>query len=132
VPIGFVSYAHSEDSDLSRSAGEFYLSSSAQTTVTQVRLASVQLQTELSGKSGGHNELLVSHSADQAGQRPAVLQPLVGVAVRDTAQDVVSMYAGAPDVAQSGFRLGQAIKVKDELTLPWGAHQHTLVARARG
>jgi hypothetical protein len=126
--IGFVSDSHSEDSDLSRSAGEFYLSSSAQTVVTEVRLASLQLHTDLSGRSGGHNELLISRSIDEAGQRPAVRQPLVGVVVPGAGGNGVALYAGAPESAQGGLRLGQSIRFKDELTLPGGAHHTTCSA----
>jgi len=127
--IGFVSYGGSENFGLSRSARDFYLSSAAQTSTGRLQLASLQLQTDLARIRGGHNGLLLSHSSDRVGPRPAVRQPLVRVRVPSTDGGTVSLLAGTTEQAQGGFRDSDAIQVKDELTFPWGA-RHVLVLGA--
>ena len=121
--IGFVSYAHAEGSQLERFPRDFYLSSSMQTGTAQLRLTSLQFHTDVP-RAGVHNELLVSHSSDRVDQFGAVRQPLVRV--RFSGTEDVSLYAGTPELAQGRFRRSEAIKVKDEITLPRG-ERHVLV-----
>jgi carboxypeptidase family protein len=123
--VAFLSDARAEDSQFSR-VDTFYLSSSRQTGAAQLRLASIQLQSELPRIAGGHNELLISHLSDRSEQLPAVRQPLVRVLVPAAAGGFVPLNAGATELAQGVFRRSRATTVKDELTLSWGA-DHVLV-----
>ncbi|MFL5580393.1 MAG: TonB-dependent receptor domain-containing protein, partial [Gemmatimonadaceae bacterium] len=129
--IAFASHAGAEDGQLTRSARDFYLSSAQQTAASRTRLAAVQLHTELPRLGGGHNELLVSHSAELFEQRPAVRQPLVRVSVPGQDGLPASLLAGAVELAQGTFRRARSLEMKDELTLPLGAG-HVLLLGIQG
>jgi len=119
--VGLTSYSGVGQTSLSRSERDFSLSSGTVTTTTRLQLTSLQMHTDFP-RSGGHNELLVSLSSDWAGSRSDVRQPLVSVPVRGTTGETVTLHAGPVEFAQAGARRGRAVKVKNELTLPWGAN----------
>ena len=120
--IGFVTYADIEASQLSRSALDtFNLSSYQQSSVSEVRLTSLQLHTDLPRYPGAHNELHVSLGSDRVDQVPSVREPLIHVLVPGTSGGTVAVNAGANEQAQGRQRRDDDIKVKDELTLMWGS-----------
>jgi hypothetical protein len=121
--IGFVSYAGANDDVFSR-GDRFYLSSARFTQATALRLFSMQLHTDLprvAGVGGTHNELVLSHSTDWSDPVPSVRQPLVRVEVAGVGGGFVPLFAGTDEQAQGRSRRSRAIKVKDELTVPWSA-----------
>jgi hypothetical protein len=129
--IGFVSYARREDEQFSRSARDtFSLSSYRLTQVSGLRLTSLQLHTDLGRTRGGHNQLLLSHTSDWVDFLPDVRQPLVRVLVPGTSGGLVMLNTGSAEQAQGRFGRAWSIHVKDELSLPWGAH-HVLVLGAQ-
>jgi hypothetical protein len=120
--IGFVSSAHTEAEDFSRSQPDtFDLSSQKWAAATGLRLTSLQLHTDLPGTAGGHNELIVSNVADRQGWLAAVRQPLVRVMMPDTAGNVMTVNTGTADEAQGRFGRGQSWTIRDNLSIPWGA-----------
>jgi hypothetical protein len=123
--MGFVSHAGSNDDVFSR-GDRFYLSSAAYTQATALRLISLQLHTDLPDGGGAHNELVLSHSTDWSDPLPVVRQPLVRVEVAGVGGGSVPLFAGTNELAQGRARRSRAIKVKDELTVPWGG-RHVLV-----
>jgi hypothetical protein len=125
--IAFVTYARSDDERFSRAAPDtFYLSNYKWAMGTRLRLASIQLHTDLPRTGGGHNELLVSHVSDRQDWRPAVRQPLVRVLVPGTAGNLMTVSSGTSEQAHGRFGRGQSISLTDNLSLPRGA-RHVLL-----
>jgi hypothetical protein len=115
----FLTYASADREVFTRDAAsdEFPLSSNKYTTSSSLRLVSFQLRSDLPGNSGAHNELSISHSADQAGDLPDVRQPLVRVRV-----DSVTLRTGTPDNAQGRRGRAWSFRIRDDASLPLGAH----------
>jgi hypothetical protein len=125
--LGFMTYARGDDDTFSRSAPDtFSLSTYRWTQSTGLRLTAVQLHTDV-GSSGGHNEVLVSHSSDWADFLPDVRQPLVRVLVPSTSGGIVTLNTGSAEQAHGRFGRAWSVHVKDELSLPWGTN-HILLA----
>ena len=124
--IAFVSYFGGEGREFSR-VDRFYLTSARFTAPGSLRLTSVQLHTALPRVGGGYNELSLSQVSDRTDQLPAIRQPLVRVRVPGTLAGGGQLFAGTPETAQGRSRLGQSIKLSDELAVPLGArHQLAL------
>lgn len=128
----FVNYAGAEDPRFSRSsqADTFALSSQQYAASTGVRLASLQLHTDLPRTSGGHNELSFSHLSDWVDFVPEVRQPLVRVLVPGTGGGLVVLSTGTPELAQDRTDRSWSFSVKNELSVPVGT-QHVLVVGAQ-
>lgn len=124
--MGFVTYARIKDDQFSRAAETFSLSSYRFANEAAVRLSALRLHTDLGRAGGGHNELMVSHSSDRVDQVPEVRQPLVRVLVPGSTGGAVTLNAGTAEQAQGRFGRGQSLKLRDELSLPWGTG-HVLV-----
>jgi hypothetical protein len=128
--MAFVSSARSDNTVFARSSDVFFLSSSSYVSANALRLATVQLHSDIP-RIGGHNELLVSGSSDRSDALLDVAEPLVRVRVAGTGGGSVMLAAGTPDAAQGRFRRSRSIRIKDDLTLPWGG-RHVLVLGAQG
>ena len=121
--IAFVSSASSENEEFSRVASDtFPLSSYSAGAATGIRLASLQLHTDLPGASGAHNELIVSHIADRQDQLTAVRQPLVHVLVPGIAGNLMTVAAGTPEQAQGRYGRSRSLSLRNTLSVPWSAH----------
>ncbi|HEU4464459.1 MAG TPA: TonB-dependent receptor [Gemmatimonadota bacterium] len=129
--IGFVTYASREDEEFTRSARDtFSLSTYKSTQTGGLRLVAFQFHTDLRRIGGGHNELLVSHTADWSDFLPDVRQPLVRISVPGTSGSPVTLNTGATAQAHGRFGEAWSITVKNELNLPWGAN-HVFVVGAQ-
>jgi len=121
--VGFVSHARRDQEQFSRSARDtFSLSTYGWRQAGGVRLTALQLHTDLRRPGGGHNELLLSHSSDWSDFDPVVRQPLVRVAVPAVGEGLVTVNAGTAEQAQGRFGRAWSVRVKDELSVPWGDH----------
>jgi hypothetical protein len=119
--MGFVTYARSRQEQLSRSATDtFPLSSYQIATDAGVRLIGWRLDTDLPRAGGGHNELIVSLSADHMEQVPDVRQPLVRVLLQGTSGGGVIVNAGSAAEAQGRFGRSHSSEVRDHFSLAWG------------
>jgi hypothetical protein len=122
----FLTYAGSDREVFSRDgASDFPLSSYKYTVSSSLRLVSVQLRSDLPGKSGAHNELSISHSADRFEDLPDVLQPLVRVRV-----DTITLRTGTPDDAQGNVNRAWSFRIRDDASLPLGTHLLRVGAQA--
>lgn len=118
----FLTYYSGEGEQFTRSAnGEFPLSTYKALSSASLRLISIQLQSQLSRRSGAHNELSLSHSADRNDSWSDVRQPLVKVRV-STTSDTGSVWLKTGTVESQG-RFGRAwsVKVRDDASVPLGA-----------
>jgi hypothetical protein len=124
----FLTSVRTKDEQFSRSASDtFPLSTYQFTGDVGLLLTALRVDTDLPRARGGHNELLVSFSSDHADQVPSVRQPLVRVLVPGTSGGLVVLNAGSAEPAQGRFGRGRALRVRDDLSLPWGK-DHVLVA----
>lgn len=109
----------------------FQLSSTATTAQATVQNAALEFHTALPRADGGHNELLVSYSSAGGPARPEVRQPTVRVSVPRTTGGALTLITGTPPVGQGFLLGGQAVDLRDVLSLPFGAaHVATLGAEA--
>jgi hypothetical protein len=124
---GFVTYAQTRTDQFTRSAADtFPLSSYQFANDIGLGLAALRVQTDLLRAHGGQNELLVSFSADHTDQVPAVREPLVRVILPGISGQSVMLAGGSAEAAQGRFGRSRAFKVKDGVSIPWGAG-HVLV-----
>jgi hypothetical protein len=125
---GFVTYAQTRTDQFTRSAADtFALSSYQFANDIGLGLAALRVQTDLPRAQGGLHELLVSFSADHADQVPAVRQPLVQVVLPGASGQSVTLTGGSAEAAQGRYGRARSFKVRDGLSIPWGAG-HVLVA----
>jgi len=98
----------------------FALSSSASTSEVRGRTVALQAHTALARGGGGHNEFFISQRASRLSPAPEVFQPIVNVAVPDTAGGVISVSTGTPSQAQGAPIASWTVNLRDNLTLPLG------------
>jgi hypothetical protein len=119
--ILWTNHAHFSTTGFSRS-DSFPLSTYRAEQAAAKRGTSVQLQTALRRSGGGHNELIVSHSASTNETLPEVRQPIVRVPVPGTNGGRVTLIAGTHPTAQGMFTRSRAVHLIDNLTLPLGSN----------
>jgi hypothetical protein len=120
--LGFLTHASTRNEQFSRAAADtFPLSSYQYADEIAVRLGALQLHTDFSRAGGGHNELQVSLSSDWVDQVPEVRQPLVRVLVPGTSGGAVTLNVGTAELAQGRFGRGRSLKLRDEISMPWGS-----------
>lgn len=120
-------YGRSSNTTFSRAARDtFSLSTYQATQRSESYLTSAQVHTAL-GRTGAHNELLVSHKVEQGRFLSDVQQPIVRVSVPSTSGGAVTVNTGTNEATQGMFIRGWAIQIQNNLTLPLGtAHLLTL------
>ncbi len=130
--MGFARYGRNENDQFSRAARDtFYLSSYQSTGTTEGLLTSVQVHTTLPRMRDAHNELVVSQATDRTDFFGDLPQPLVRVQVPGATGGVVTIASGTQEKAQGVFGRGRALRVRNELSLPWG-DGHMLLLGAQG
>ena len=129
--VAFTSSGRSDNTSFSRTSDLFPLSSSVSTSLVASRLSSLQLHSDVPWIAGAHNELLLSHSADENETLSDVREPLVRVRVPALGGGAASVLAGAPESAHGRFRRSRSVRVRNELTLPWGG-RHVLAVGLLG
>jgi hypothetical protein len=129
--VGFIADARTVVPQFSRAAAPdtFALSSYGYGSETGLRVIALQVHTSVPGLGGAHHELMVSSIADRAAQVPAVRQPLVRVLLPGTGGGQVVVAAGSAEPAHGRFGRSRSVRVRDELTLPWGDHTVVLGAQ---
>ncbi len=126
--MGFVTSARRSDEQFSRSAVDtFSLSTYQFASDVALLRSSLQLHTDLPRLGGGHNELILSLVSDRSEEVPAVRQPLVRVLVPGVSGGPVTVNAGTTPQAQGRFSRARSLKVKDEISLPWGTDHVTVL-----
>lgn len=119
-------YGRNVISRFSRAARDTFSLSTYQATQRSAQhLTSAQLRTAL-GRSGGYNELLLSHRSEGGRSRSPVQQPIVRVTVPGTSGGLVTVNAGTHESAQGALQSNWTIQLQDNLTIPLGpAHVMT-------
>lgn len=120
----------SDDRALSRASRDtFSLSSYEVTRRSRGNVATVQLHTALQRAGGGHNELLVSRSANGLDGVSGVEEPIIRVSVPSTSGGRVTLNSGTHETAQHSDFTSRSFALRDHLILPIGSvHVATLGA----
>jgi hypothetical protein len=129
--LAWSNYNGSDNIAFSRSTSldTFSLSNYQTTTVSRSRTTAVQLNTALSRRGGGDNELLVSYQSDAQVTLGPVQQPIIQVSVPSISGGSITLNSGTNETAQGGWFAASTSAIQDNLTLPFGAN-HVATAGA--
>ncbi|MDQ2674821.1 MAG: TonB-dependent receptor, partial [Chloroflexota bacterium] len=114
----FVTYARTREDEFSRSADTLSLSTYRFNADVGLRLTTLRVDTDLPRAGGGHNRLLVSHTADHSDLVPDVHQPLVRVTMSGIDGRSVLVNAGSAEPAHGRFGREWSFRIRDEISLP--------------
>ena len=114
-------YAGTKEFSFSRLAPDtFALSTYQLERDNHSHLTSFQLQTDLSRRRGGHNEMLASYKSEGGDLLSEVDQPIVRVAVASTSGGTVTINTGSHEASQGMPGRSWRFNLQDNVTLPLG------------